>query len=677
MSFRAVVLGLCAGVIVAGLGYLNDQVLRGNFLVGNHFPISVFGLLVLGMATANPLLFRLRRNWGLKPAEVATATALVLVACSVPGSSLMRVFTPALMMPLKYNAITPGWQKNRLLTYIPPALMPAGASPGSEAVEGFVSGWGHGGQDISLTDVPWSLWRAPLTAWMPLIFLAGLCAISMSLVFHYQWARRERLRYPIADFSTTLMETSPGKAIGPIFRNKLFWLGVAVTFCLHVVNGTHAWFPGSIYIPMEFEIPLWEKFPLLAETPTAGRLLRPIFFPTFIAFAYFLASDVSFSLGTCQIIFVIAAAVLLRSGIDISQARFTGGVFMWERFGSYVAFAVLLGYTGRGYYRMVLRRAILPGSAKGTETAPVWAARVLLLSAGSMVAILALLGLAWPLALAVVGMLLLMYVVLARINAEAGLFHCEPLWEPAAVLVGIFGYHALGVQALLIVSMFTVVLMIDPRESIMPFVINGLKMADHTGVSPSRVGWTGAGALALALAVAVPTVLWANYNYGVQTADIWSSSYVPKRMLSGANAAASELRLTGDLAESEELGALGRLMAMRPDSKCLWAITVGAGGILCLSSLRRRLSWWPLHPVALLVAGTWPIEQFSHSFLLGWLIKTMVTKLAGLNAYRRTKPLMVGIVAGDLLGGLGFMAIGGVYYWMTGLFPVNYYVFPN
>ena len=33
--------------LIAGLGYLNDWVFRLNHIAGNHFPISVFGGLVL------------------------------------------------------------------------------------------------------------------------------------------------------------------------------------------------------------------------------------------------------------------------------------------------------------------------------------------------------------------------------------------------------------------------------------------------------------------------------------------------------------------------------------------------------------------------------------------------------------------------------------------------------
>lgn len=670
-------MGVFGAALVAGVGYLNDQVLRLNFLVGNHFPISIFGLLIVGVVVVNPMLYRLRANWRLRPGELAVAMALVLVACSVPGSSLMRVFTPSLVMPIRYNSLNAGWRKNNVLSYVPEAMMPAGGKPDPQVVDNFVSGLGRPGKPIGLEAVPWDKWQSPLITWGSLIFLAGVCAISMSVIVHYQWARRERLRYPIAEFASTIMDSKPGSAMASIFHNRLFWLALGVMFSIRMINGTHAWFPNFISIPMEFDIPLWQKLPLLASTPTAGRLLRPIFYPTFIAFAYFLASDVAFTLGFCQVLFVAAAAMLLTAGVDISQAHFSGGPFMWQRFGSYLMIALLLAYSGRRYYRAVFSRALLIGRTERPEPSAVWAARILLLAGGGMVAIVTALGLAWPLALMAVGMLLLIYLVMARINAETGLFHCEPLWEPIAVLIGLFGFHALGLKGLAILGLFTAVLAIDPRECLMPFMVNGLKMCDTAAVRPGRVGWTAIAVLAVALTVAVPVVLWANYNFGVQTADRWSSYNVPNDMFNVVDRAATKLRVTGELESSGGLSAIERVSNMRPDGRFFWAFGAGAVGVFALSALRRRFTWWPLHPVLLLVAGTWPIEQFSHSFLLGWLIKVMVTKFGGAGRYRQGKAVMVGVIAGDLLGGLVFMAIGAIYYWQTGLYPIKYHVFPD
>jgi hypothetical protein len=630
-------------------------------------------VLILGMIAVNPLLSR----WRLRSGEIAVALALVLVACSVPGSSLMRVFTPSLVMPIRYNSINPGWRKNDVLSYVPPAMLPGGGRSDPRVVDDFLSGRGHGGTSIGLTDVPWDKWRSPLTTWMPLVILAGICAISMSLIVHHQWARRERLRYPIADFAAAVTTLDPGRAAPAIFRNKVFWTGLGVTFCIHLINGTHAWFPNSISIPLEFDVPLWQEYPLLAETPTAGRLLRPILYPTFVAFAYFLASDISFTLGTCQVIFVILAASLLTAGVDISQAHFRGGPFMWGRFGSYLMIALILAYAGRAYYTQVFKRALLIGPGKGVEGSVVWAGRILILAAGAMMLIVTALGLPWLLSVLAVLMLLLIYLVMARINAESGLFHCEPLWEPIAVLIGLFGYHALGLKGLAILGLFTAVLIIDPRECLAPFVVNGLKICDQAKVKPGRVAWTGVGVLAIAVAVAVPVVLWANYNFGIQTADKWSTYHVPTDTFNVVERAATDLKVAGRLESSERLSSIERLTNINPDHRFFWAFGAGAAGVLVLSARRRRFPWWPLHPIMFLVAGTWPIEQFSHSFLLGWFIKTVVTKLGGANRYRQGKTFMIGIVAGDLLGGLLFMAVGAIYYWVTGLFPIKHHVFPD
>jgi hypothetical protein len=682
MSVRAVILGLLGAVLVAGLGYLNDQVLRLNFLVGNHFPISVFGALIILAGVLNPLLRRLHAGLALRPAELAVTTALVLVACSVPGSSLMRTFTPSLVMPVYYNSVKPGWRNNDVLGYVPPEMLPAGGRDDPRVVSAFLTGEGRPGEPIGLSDVPWYAWRRPLATWVPLIFLAGLCAICMGLIVHHQWARRERLRYPIVDFADAIITGRAGSR--GIFTSWLFWGGLAVTLCLHLVNGSAAWFPGSIRIPMQFVIPLDQKYPALAGVPNMGSLLRPILYPTFVAFAYFIASDVSFSLGVSQVLFVAAAGLLMVAGVDISQGHFSGGPFMWERFGAYLAVACLLVYSGRAHYRAVFRRALLlPRGAAALDpadratSAQAWAARILIVSVAAMCFMLVRLGLPWPLAVLAVVMLLVMYLILSRINAESGLFHAEPLWEPIGVLLGLFGAYALGLKALAILALFTAVLAIDPRATLMPFVVNGLKMSDDMGARPSRTAWAGVFVLAVALAVAVPVVLWANYNFGIQNADEWSVKSVPTDMFDVVSRAATSLRLSGTLDASGGLGPLERIASISPDPRFFWFGGAGIVGVVALGCLRMRLPWWPLHPIVFLVAGTWTMEQYSHSFLLGWLIKAVVTRLGGAGRYRGGKLFMIGIVAGDLLGGLLFMVIGAVYYWLTGLYPEKYFVFPN
>ena len=55
----------------------------------------------------------------------------------------------------------------------------------------------------------------------------------------------------------------------------------------------------------------------------------------------------------------------------------------------------------------------------------------------------------------------------------------------------------------------------------------------------------------------------------------------------------------------------------------------------------------------------------------------VVMKFGGSQTYRRVTGLMVGVIAGDLLGGLTFAVISAGYGLVTGIKPVAYAIFPT
>jgi len=78
-----------------------------------------------------------------------------------------------------------------------------------------------------------------------------------------------------------------------------------------------------------------------------------------------------------------------------------------------------------------------------------------------------------------------------------------------------------------------------------------------------------------------------------------------------------------------------------------------------------------------LVLGTYQSQTLGPSLLLGGLIKIIVTKLAGGKGYQKVKPVMFGLIAGDLLGGLVPMVVGAIYYfWTGGQTPIGFRVLP-
>ncbi|MCK4276508.1 MAG: hypothetical protein KAX78_08340 [Phycisphaerae bacterium] len=685
MSFRAVVCGVLGALFIGCIGYINDSVLHLTFLVGNHFPISVFGLLILGTMLINPLLFKLRSSWRFRPAELAVIVTLMLASCSIPGSGLMRTFHLTLAMPTQFNLQSVGWRNYKVLSYVPPSMMPG--EPAAEQVEydpvvmeNFLTN--HPEEALfDFTRVPWAKWIGPMKTWGPIIFLTSVGVICLSLMIHSQWARRERLRYPIADFAGALMERDPNSGFAPIFRNKLFWVGLISIFAIRFVNGIQAWYPESIKIPLEFDFtqPISQKWPAFTRAGGGygGALVLVRLFPTAVAFAFFLSSDVALSLGLSQWFFVFVTMALVSKGIQLDSEAFSGGAGTWQLFGSYLGMGVLLLFIGRRYYWQLLKQALMFVRHPEVESSAAWACRGFILCVAGVTVSLTILGLAWPFALLTILMIMLMFLVVARINAESGLFFVQPSWLPIGAMLGIFGAVAMGPKAIVIVALVSTILVIDPRECTMPFIINGLKISEMTGVKPSRVAWPTILVFALVLLVATPVILTNQYNSSEPRSDKWQFKEVPKLPFDASVREMTKLSLAHELEKSEQMTTYQRIGGMKLNPKFVIYAGSGLALVLLFSFLRLRFAWWPLHPIMFLVWGTWTISRFSHSFMLGWLIKTMVTKLGGGTKHRQVMALMIGVIAGDLLGGMVFMGYGAAYYGVTGLIPKKYMIFPG
>ena len=115
---------------------------------------------------------------------------------------------------------------------------------------------------------------------------------------------------------------------------------------------------------------------------------------------------------------------------------------------------------------------------------------------------------------------------------------------------------------------------------------------------------------------------------------------------------------------------------MSPNAPCLLAFGGGLAAVLAFAAIRLRWPKWPLHPVLFLVWSTWPGRVLAASFLGGWTIKVLVTQYGGASWYQRLKPLMFGLIAGEMLGGLVPIAAGLVYWLATGLPPKSFNILP-
>ena len=530
--------------------------------------------------------------------------------------------------------------------------------------------------------VPWAKWSGPLGMWVPLVLLMSIGVICLSLIVHPQWSKREHLRYPIADFATTLMRDDPRSGTS-LLRDRLFWVGLVGILVIHAINGVHAWYPEFIQVPLEFDFSaIGRAWPYLQQWGGSYRLFHVALFPTVIAFSFFLSSDVSFSLGISRILPGLILPALILRGVQVEGSYVRGGGAVWATFGAYLGAGGLLLYVGRRYYWQTLKCALTFRSSQDVEAYSVWACRGFLLCLAGMFCIFVFrMDLEWPLALIVILLIYLAFTVLSRMSAESGLFFIKTSWVPLAPMLGLFGVSALGPEAILVVGMISCVLLMDPRECLMPFMVTGLKMCETTEVKEAKIGLASPIVFVLAFAAALPVVLWSNYNHGMPMRDTYATKAVPQSAFDVGASAVNELQATDELQISEQRGTLGRLSGLwehhAKKSQFLIAAGVGFALYVLVSVLRLRYAWWPIHPILFLVWSTYPLARFSHSFLIGWALRTVVERLGGTPAYRRARVLMVGCIAGDLLGGLIFLGHGGIYSIITGMEPEVYRIFPG
>ncbi|MGA1194125.1 MAG: DUF6785 family protein [Kiritimatiellia bacterium] len=672
LTLRAIILGLIGVAFINSYTYFNDWIMRQTMFIGNFMPLSVYGFLVLFLAFLYPLLARIHRNLALRPGELAIILGMVLASCAIPGSNLLRLFTPSLVMPHRFEKTEPGWQKQEVMKLLPDGMLADIGDDEETVLSGFTRGLGEGDEKIAFSDVPWEAWSSPMIFWIPIILSLWIAMIALSTVVHRQWADHEHLPYPIVNFTRSLFPGADGSR-SPVFANPVFWLGLGAVFLIHGYNYANVWFPDYLLgqIPLGVD---YSSLGALSDTFTKGggeNLLSGFFtiYFTVVAVAYFLPKDVSLSLGLGPFLWIFVAGTLATYGIG-STGWQGGWPFGLTResmmiMGAYFAMLAVLIYTGRHYYASVFKRAFGGNAEAKIEGSAVWGARVFLAAMALFVTYTAIVAdLDWPIALLFGIGCVAIYLVMSRLLAETGLFFIVTTGTPATILWAIFGAHALGPQIMLVMFMFCLILFYDTREALMPYVINALKLADDCGQKTGKTALAVVLAVLVGLAVGIPVTLYFQYDRGVDV-SAWQvqQSKVPFNDVIGIM---QRLDAQGQLETAGQATGLARFLQASPNAQALITFALSAGLVLLFSALRLRFVNWPLHPVMFLVWSTYAGNAFAQSFLIGWIIKVAVTKYGGAAIYQRYKPLMFGLIAGEMLGGLAPMIVSLIYYLVTG-----------
>ncbi|MEX0886293.1 MAG: DUF6785 family protein [Phycisphaeraceae bacterium] len=575
-----------------------------------------------------------------------------------------------------------------LVTAFPEQVLPppsgervlvAGSERARAAAEMAIVGRGAGDEHI-LHDIDWEIWWPTLRIWVTLGLLMAVAALCLALIVHPQWSRRELLTYPLAQFVSELSKRDEGRALPAVAYTGMFWTGVLIAGGIHLLNGMSVWQPDwpipNVPRTLDFT-PMTTLFPNASRVHGAHMIFGPTLHLAVIAFAFFLNTRISFSVGIAYPVYMAFGAFLISQGIAVEQSYIEPTQTHLMRFGAYVAMGLMIMYIGRHYYTRLAGRMLGVG-APGADVPgyAVWAGRGMVLSCVLAVLVLTWIGLDWVASSLLVALMMLMFLILTRIVCETGMYFVQTAIAPVAMLVALFGVEAIGPTSFVLLALASIMILGDPRTTWMPYFATALQIFDRSGAARNgSLARVSGPMFAMVLVGCVVGGLAAfaviNQHGALNTLGIWGAEMLPSMPFDELANLLTEMDARHTLADATANDGLTRLWGFRLSPE--YYMWMGVGMVLLLATAwgRLRFAWWPLHPVLFLIWGTMPSFRLAVSFLVGWAIKAAVIQIGGARGYHRVLPLMIGVIAGELLIALFWVSLGSGYYffWNEGVRP--------
>jgi len=659
VTLRSVLLGLLGVIFICGLSPYNDWAVANTLIVGNFLPIGLVLVMLVLVLVLNAALHRWIPANALRESELAIVMAMMLAACSMPSSGLMR-YLPSSVIGLYTTAATsPDAAKSLAEAGIPAWLMPdSGADPSDPAAIGRSKVFDEYRSRSSDNSVPWMAWLRPLAIWGVFVALLWGLMMFLTLIVRRQWAENERLAFPLATVYASLIEApEPGHCVNTLFRSHGFWIAASAVFILHGFNGLHEYFPRVPEIPRVYDFIATFADPPLSYTFGDFRRNEVMF--SIVGMAFFLQSKTSFSLW---FMFVLLQGVLMILGS--AQYTLTEQMRMDQTFGGAVVMTGVIIYVGRHHWWMVIRHMF--GASRPDENESRYLPYAFA-GWGAFVCWLGVMGFfvamgASPIGALCLSLVLVMLLMLvARVVAETGLIFVQINW-----LMNRFWYYPLFIPdepirttpGTYFVTSYMTLLFHDLRESFAAFFLTGTRVADVAAYENTR-RWKTAFSYVLAVVLALfvgywvsaASMLWTEYNYAASMSE---PPVAPINQYAVEWSPRTKLLDTADIYRS----------AREEGHSQAFHIGLGATIVGVLSVLRLTLSWWPLHPIAFVLLSSWAINRIWFSIMLGWLAKVIMVRFGGSTLLKTGRPIFIGLVVGEATAAAFWMIVSLVANWM-------------
>ncbi len=607
---------LLAAIIGTAEPYLTAYLSSSYLFTDFHEGGASFFVLVLFLFVNLGLGF-LWEGFRLSADELLFITAMMFASGSMVTSGGTTHMVP-LLTSVYYNA-DPGNHWGDLLPYMAKWLSPLDPNGGHEAIKKWWEGVPVG------EPMPWGPWYRPLILWGVYLMSAWTLMTAMMAFVRRQWVEHEHLSYPIAQVPLELC-TASADPRGPssIFRRRAFWIGMGITFCTYSYWGvSHYLFGTTGRFLVAYNVTL-----------SPGYVLRVIFNPVVIGLVFLVPNRIAFSVWFMALLSWFYRSFAKVNSLSMNESMPYGGPPETQHLamGAMLVFVLATLWYSRAHLIRALRCGLGLGERGYDRGEPASYRLLLIVSAVCCTVMLVWLhysGLHFGYSVFFLAGFLLVYYAMARMIAQVGLPSVSAPVQSGPYMASLFGAQTLGrTQVTALAYQFWNA---DLRNTPAVGTAHGMYLARR------RYGLFGAMILSMAISYVAAThiVVYLGYRHGASTLNIWhirNSSSAPWWWAMNVVTRNAGFKTVG----------------------LVWS-GVGAAAMGLLVAAQRAFFWWPLHPVALLIANTHMVINFWFSIFCAWLAKTMLVGLAGQRAFRGARYFFIGIVMGGFTAG-GFWA---------------------
>jgi len=623
--YRAILVGAALAALINVWEPFGYYVSRGLWMRFGYISVAVLLPFILLVFPVNILLRLVHPRLGFEPWEQVIIFSMGMVAAIFPTLGLLGFLMSYISAPFYYASPENFWAEWMSQT-MPPWLAP---SDTGLAVEWLFNGMPRGEQ------IPWQVWLTPLFWWGLLIAALFLCSFCTMTILRKQWVDNERLAFPLAELPLMLMEKPARPSLWPAIAHKpLFWVGFGIPFfviCWNMISYFEQTFPR---IPFQS----WTSIRFGPDFPYV--LCKANFFV--IGFAYFTPLNILFSVWFFRLVFIIEAGIFNTVGLDIGKPDNWGCPFSaacgWQNWGGFLVLVLLGFWMARRHFLGVLRQTLgLKGGADDSQEVIRYRTAVIGVVLGGAVVFAWYLraGMSLRVALFFVPIGFIIYVGVTRLVAQTGLVY---LWSPITPQAATFytlGWDTMTSTDRLMVGMGYCVNC--NNERLIPYTAaHNIRMA---AVEPkARTGFLPMMALAavVSMGVGVAYTLYLCYTHGANNFNAfewsrgheWIFGHVAAKQLDPAPTDWSRMLFMG----------------------------IGAVTTAVVAFFQYRFAWWPVHPVGMAIGAGETTGYLAFSCFMTWIIKFLIVKLGGAQAYRKWRYFFVGIMVGYVVGlGVSFV----------------------